>query len=93
MNLSEALSDAADAIWISRTRHGSMTVETMSFVRGRHHVLYIPGAHGPFRDGISINGTWFEDQIHTDTFCAELFADLTGMSIPEIRETAQVYQE
>lgn len=61
-----------------------------SFDSGRHHVVYVQGARGWAIDGIDINGTWFEDRDQFNTFAAEMFADLTGMTLQEFEEVAQL---
>lgn len=69
-------------------REGDEIIEVYAASIGRHHVSFHPGAHGRLRDGLSINGTWFEDKNASDTWCAETFADLTGMTLEEIEAVA-----
>ncbi len=77
---------------IIRTRFGTVTVEALELNIGRHHVLYLPDARGRL-DGISVNGTYFEDRDLDDTFAAELFADLTGMTLDEFSTVAEVIDD
>ena len=54
-----------------------------------HRVVFHTCATREGYDGLSFNGTWFQDKSEDDLFCSEMFAELTGKYPYEVREVVE----